>query len=415
MHVTNVLIVMVVIATAVAIVARRLAFPYTVGLVVAGVALGSLNVLQAPHLTHDLLFGVFLPGLVFEAAYQMPYSEFRKNKLAILSLAVPGVAAGIALTAALLVALAGALLPDANFGWRSALVFGGAVAATDPIAVVALLRTMAAPARLNLLLEGESLLNDGTGIVFFSLIVALTAGAAISVGGVVLQFVEVVGIGLIVGIIFGWITSELMRRIHDPMVEITLTFIAAYGSFAVADQLGGSGVIATVAAGMICGNYGESIGMSLSTRLAVRSFWAYVAFLLNSIIFLLIGMEIHVGALGHAFPLIGAAYLAGLVSRVLVVGTVAGGLSFTRERIPPSWMPAIIWGGLRGGLSMVLALSLPDDFPGRSLVVTMTFGLVILSILVNGLTMAPLLRFTKVVGGELVPSSEAGLTKGAGG
>ncbi len=413
MHVTNVLIVMIVIATAVAIVARRLAFPYTVGLVVAGVVLGSLNVLQAPHLTHDLLFGVFLPGLVFEAAYQMPYAEFRKNRLAILSLAVPGVVAGIALTATLTVALATFLAPDAAFGWKSALVFGGAVAATDPIAVVALLRSMGAPARLNVLLEGESLLNDGTGIVFFSLILTLTAGATIGVGGVVLEFLEVVGIGAVVGIIFGWITSQLMRRIHDAMVEITLTFIAAYGSFAVADQLGGSGVIATVAAGMLCGTYGESIGMSLSTRLAVRSFWGYIAFLLNSIIFLLIGMEIHVKALGNAFPLIGAAYLAGLVSRVLVVGTVAGGLSFTSERVPPSWMPAIIWGGLRGGLSMVLALSLPDDFPGRSLVVTMTFGVVILSILINGLTMAPLLRFTRVIGPGAAPTTDDGLTRGA--
>jgi Na+:H+ antiporter len=415
MHVTNVLIVMVVIASAVAVATRRLAMPYTVGLVVVGIVLGAFNLLQAPHLTRDLLFGVFLPGLVFEAAYQMPYAEFRKNRMAVLSLAVPGVIAGIALTATLVVALARVFEPQVGFGWKSALAFGGAVAATDPIAVVAMLRQMGAPTRLNVLLEGESLLNDGTGIVFFSLIIALTTSNT-SPGWltVSVDFLEVVGIGLVIGILFGWISSQLMRRVQDATLVLTLTAVAAYGSFAVADQLGGSGVIATVVAGMICGNYGESIGMSIGTRLAVRSFWGYIAFLLNSLIFLLIGMEIHLGALQEAFPMIAAAFLAGLASRVLVVGSVAGALSFSSERIPPSWMPAVIWGGLRGGLSMVLALSLPDSFPGRQLVITMTFGVVIMSILINGLTMAPLLRFTRVVGEHQVATGELDVPGEAG-
>jgi CPA1 family monovalent cation:H+ antiporter len=191
---------------------------------------------------------------------------------------------------------------------------------------------------------------------------------------------------------FGVVISWTTHRIEDPMVEITLTTVAAYGSFVVAEQFHFSGVIATVVAGVLCGNYGARTGMSPSTRIAVVSFWEYLAFALNSIVFLLIGFEVKMADLLASWKPIVVAFLAVMVGRALVVSGVSAGLRRTRERIPWSWSAIITWGGLRGGLSMVLVLTLARDFPHRDLLVTMTFGVVILSILINGLTMAPLLR-----------------------
>ena len=176
------------------------------------------------------------------------------------------------------------------------------------------------------------------------------------------------------------------------MIEITLTTIAAYGSFVAAEQLGCSGVIATVTAGMLCGNYAARTGMSPSTRIAAETFWEYVAFALNSIVFLLIGFEVHAEDLLASWQAILVAYLAVTLGRGLVILGVSALLRRTRERIPWSWTAALTWGGLRGALSMVLALSLVADFPQRSLIVTMTFGVVLLTILIQGTTMGALLK-----------------------
>ncbi|MGD8322091.1 MAG: cation:proton antiporter, partial [Gemmatimonadota bacterium] len=185
--------------------------------------------------------------------------------------------------------------------------------------------------------------------------------------------------------------AEVMKRIDDPMIEITLTTIAAYGSFVAAEYFEVSGVIATVSAGMLCGNYAARHGMSASTRISVESFWEYVAFALNSLVFLLIGFEVHIGGLVSAwFPIL-VAYLAVLVSRGVVAGAVGGFLRARGRHMPWSWTGVLWWGGLRGGICMVLALSLAPDFPHRDLLVTMTFGVVTLIILLHGFTMAPVL------------------------
>jgi CPA1 family monovalent cation:H+ antiporter len=185
------------------------------------------------------------------------------------------------------------------------------------------------------------------------------------------------------------------------MIEITLTTIAAYGSFVAAEHFGYSGVIATVTAGMVCGNYGARVGMSPSTRLAIESFWEYVAFALNSIVFLLIGFEVHISDLAASWQMILVAYFAVTAGRALVIFGVSSLLKTSRERIPWSWSVILTWGGLRGALPMVLALSLPRTFPHRDLLVTMTFGVVIISILVHGLTVSRFLKWLGIVtGGE---------------
>lgn len=216
-----------------------------------------------------------------------------------------------------------------------------------------------------------------------------------------LDFVRVVGLGTLVGVTIGYLASKLTQRVDDPMIEITLTTIAAYGSFLFAEHFHLSGVIATVSAGMLCGNYGARTGMSPSTRIAVESFWEYVAFALNSIVFLLIGFEVHLDALSRSWKAILVAYLAVTVGRAALLYVVTFFLRRTKETLPWSWSAVMTWGGLRGGLSMVLVLALPQNFPHRELLVTMTFGVVILSILFQGLSMAPLLRWLGLTGVSL--------------
>jgi CPA1 family monovalent cation:H+ antiporter len=384
-------------ATAVAIATRLVKVPYTVALVLAGVGLGATQLVPGLHLTKDLLYAVFLPGLLFEASYHLELAEFRANARAILALAIPGVLVAIGATATLLVLSAQVTAAAVGFGWPHALVFAALIAATDPIAVVGLFKTLGAPKRLRVLVEGESLVNDGTSIVLFMIVYAAVTGGQMSVADGVLAFVKVVGMGLVLGATIGIVVSKVIQRIDDPMIEISLTTLAAYGSFIAAEGMHFSGVIATVTAGMVCGNVAAPRGMSPSTRIAVESFWEYLAFALNSLIFLLIGLEVPLARMLAAWRFIGIAFFAVTVGRALVVALASAALHPTRERIPWRWAPVLTWGGLRGALSMVLALGLPLEFPHRDLIVTMTFGVVVVSIVVQGVTMGPLLRALKLV------------------
>lgn len=383
------------VASAVAVIVRRLPVPYTVALVVVGLVLGSLHAVEPVHLTKELLFTVFLPGLLFEAAFHIDSAVFRRTWMAVAGLAVPGVIAAIGITAAILTAAFRGLAIVPDFTWAAALVFSALIAATDPVAVTALFRRLHVPEDLLVLIESESLLNDGTSIVFLSLILAYVGGIPTTSANLVSEFVLVAGGGAVIGLGVGTIVLQVIRRLDDPMVEITLTTIAAYGSFVLAEGLHVSGVIATVVAGMLCGN-GAASAMSASTRAAVELFWEYVAFALNSVVFLLIGFEVSPSALVAAWREIAIAYLAVLLARALIVfgGDFAWRLIRRGPTVgaPRSWNVVMVWGGLRGALSMVLALALSVDLPHRALIVTMTTGVVLLTLVVQGLTMAPLLR-----------------------
>lgn len=386
------LIILFSIATAVAIATRRIPIPYTVALLIAGLGLGALGVIAVPHLTKDVLFVVFLPGLLFEAAFHIEFKNLKRNSFAITALALPGVVAAIGLTAVIVTIAFRLFGLHETFTLRHGLVLGALLAATDPIAVVGLFRTLRAPYRLELLVEAESLFNDGTAIVFFALVLQFVQGIDVSIPGLALDFILIAGGGVLVGGVIGLAASMVKRRIDDVMIQITITVIAAYGSFALADSLQLSGVIATVTAGMICGNYGKRAGMSEATRVTLVAFWEYVAFALNSLVFLLMGFEVLPLALVAAWKEITTAYLAVTVSRIGIIVAVFALLSRTDEKLPTKWEWPLSWGGLRGALSMVLALSLPPGFPERNLLVTMTFGVVVVSILLQGLTIAPMLR-----------------------
>jgi len=391
---------MFVIAMAVAIAMRHLRLPYTVGLVAAGLLLGLVHLFPAPVLDKNLLFSIFLPGLIFEAAFHIEFQELWRNRLTITALAVPGVIASTVLIAVSLAPLANALGVSAGVTWRHALVFGALISATDPIAVVSLFRNFGVPRRLSVLIDGESLLNDGTSIVFFTLSLSIFAGAGVNPRALGLDFVAIVGTGALIGVAIGLAVSTVLRHVEDPMIEVSLTMIAAYGSFITAEHLDYSGVIATVAAGILCGNYGARTGMSPSTRVAAETFWEFLAFALNSVVFLLIGLEVSIHDLLASWRPITAAWLIVTLARALVVQAVWSTVSLTRERFSWPWSLLLTWGGLRGALPMVLALGLPPDFPFREQIVSVTFGVVTLSILGQGVTMLPLLRRLGIVRAE---------------
>jgi CPA1 family monovalent cation:H+ antiporter len=392
----SVFIILLSIAMVVAIVARRFGFPYTVALVLAGIALGATRLFAPPHLTKDLLFTIFLPGLVFEASYALHWEAFRRHIVGILLLAVPGVVASIAITGA----LAGLALRwiglAPGFTLTAAFVLGAIVAATDPVAVTALFKQMRVPLELAALIEGESLVNDGTSIVFLSLILGVIGGKSVSTPTLAAEFVTIAGGGVLVGTAIAWLITQAVRRIDDPMIEITLTMIAAYGSFVAAERLHVSGVIATVASGLLCGSYTTHVAMSASTRVAVSSFWEYVAFALNSVVFLLIGFAFPLRDLATFWREILLAYVAMTVARAGVVYTVSRLSQRSPHAWPRRWSHVLVWGGLRGALSMVLALSLAAEIPDRELIVAMSVGVVLLSLVVQGTTMGPLLRATGV-------------------
>ncbi|MEO8620784.1 MAG: sodium:proton antiporter [bacterium] len=380
------------IASLVAIMARRAQVPYTVALVVVGLLVGALHIVEAPRLTRELLFAVFLPGLVFEAAYNIHASELRATWRTIATLAIPGVVIAIALTCAIATAAFALVSPALAFTWRDALVFAALVAATDPIAVVSLFREMGVPPRLTTMIEAESLFNDGTSIVVLSLVLAYVTGTTASIAGLTAQFLLVIGGGAVVGLVIGAGLARLTKELNEPMVEITLTTIGAYGSFVAAERLHLSGVIATVSAGLVLGTYGREFAMSVATRVSVDSFWEYVAFALNSVVFLLIGFEVQPSSLLVVALPIMVAFLALMLSRLAVVFATTGIMRGTSERVSVAWSLIMTWGGLRGALSMVLALALPDEFPRRTLLIDLTVGVVLVSLLLQGLTMKSFVR-----------------------
>ncbi len=384
-------VLLLLVATIVSLVARRLRMPYTVALVVAGLALSATHLFTAPTLTREVMFGLVLPALVFEAAFDLEIEEVRHDGVTLAALSVPAVIVAIVITSyALGPALRTFHVPDSTIPtlW-GATVFASLISATDPVAVVALFRQLEAPRRLQVIIEGESLLNDGTAIIFFTLALAhVGAGVTVSIVG---KFLYIVGASLVVGGAVGYASAEMIRRLYEPRLEVLLTTIAAYGSFVAAQAIGASGVIATVVAGLLCGSRSGRLGMSSSARIATETFWDYVAFALNSFVFLSIGLMVKLPRLLENWLPIVVAFLIVTISRGVVTWATAEILP-RHLRLPRRWTAILAWGGLRGALSMVLALSIPETIPHRDLLITVTFGVVILSNLIQGISVGPSLR-----------------------
>lgn len=377
------------IASLVAIAVRRLRIPYTVALVVVGLLLTTQQTVQ-PNLTSELILALLVPPLVFEAAFHINFNDLRRNLPTILLLAVPGVIIATLAVGGLVSLTTPLTLPVA-------LVFGALISATDPVAVVALFRALGAPKRLALLVEGESLLNDGTAIVVFNLVLAIAIAGQFNLVEGVADFLRVASGGVVVGFLLGWLTAQLIARIDDYLIETTLTTVLAFGAYLIAERLHFSGVLAVVVAGLINGNMGPQ-GMSPTTRIVLFNFWEYVAFLANSFIFLLIGLEINIPTLAQNWQPIAFAILAVLVSRAAVTYGLGWLSNRFNEPIPFRWLHVLNWGGLRGAIALALALSLPATLgPQRELVRIMAFGVVLFTLLAQSTTMRPLIRWLGIV------------------
>jgi len=379
---------LLIVAILVAIVARRLALPYTVGLVVAGAGLALSRIDFGIALTHDIIFELILPPLLFEAALNIHWHELRRDLAPVLVLSTFGVAISAAIVAAGMTWM---------FGWpiAAALIFGVLIAATDPVAVIAMFKDTGIGGRLRLLVESESLFNDGVAAVLFGLILSWAAGGTWSSPNAALSLVTVSGGGIAIGAAAGIAGIFLAGRAADHLTEAAITLVTAYGAFLLAEHFHCSGVLATVTAGLVVGSMGlrARSGLSDTARNFILEFWEFAAFLANSLVFLLIGVavaRIDFRAVGAAALL--AAILLVLLGRAATVYPLSLMFRGTRLSIGMGEQHVLWWGGLRGALALALALALPPAIPMRDTIVIATFAVVGFSVVIQGLTMPWLLK-----------------------
>jgi CPA1 family monovalent cation:H+ antiporter len=376
--------ILLLIAAVVAMLARRLRVPYSIGLVFAGIVLALLPFSPNIALTKQLVFTAFLPPLIFEAAIQLRWPDLRKDLLVILTFATVGV-----LLAATATAIGMHYL--AHWTWISALVFGVLIAATDPVSVIATFKDAGVHGRIRLLVEAESLFNDGTAAVGFTAALAFASGQSLGVLGVTRTLFIMIAGSLVCGAVVAGLVLLLAGATDDHLVEITFTTVAAFGSFLLAEHFHLSGVLATLTAGLVIGNVGH-LTIAAETRAAVEEFWEYVAFVANSLIFLLIGMRL--ANQNYAFVLLPAliAILIVTVGRAVSIYPLSFLFARSKLRIKSQHQHVLFWGGLRGALALALALGLPPEMPGREAIITVAFAVVAFSIFVQGLTIKPLMR-----------------------
>ncbi|MFB6103601.1 MAG: Na+/H+ antiporter [Halobacteriaceae archaeon] len=376
-------------------------FPYTIALLIAGLAASVAGVSLGVELSHDIILLVLLPPLLFEGAATTDLDQFRRNLAPVLVLAVPGL-----LVAVVLLGFAGAYAFE--FPLLVALLFAATILPTDPVSVLALFDELGAPDRLATIIEGESLLNDGVGVVVFSALLAVIqeTGVATPDTFTVDRLVDLgVGItlsslgGAVVGAATGYLIYRVMVHLDEHMTEIVLTVILAYGSFLLAEHyLAVSGVIATVAAGLVIGNPGREYAMSPRTKISVFNTWATAAFIVNTFIFVAIGTSTPIDQLLAYADLIGVAIVLVIAVRALVVYPFTAILNrFRTPSVPLAYQHVMVWGGLHASIPIALVLGLPTTlpsgapFPYREELRAMVFGVAAFSLIVQGLTMGRLL------------------------
>lgn len=363
--------------------------PYTLLLVLAGLGLASLDV-RLLDLSPGLILFIFLPPLLFEAAWNMKWTGIVENAVPIGLFAVGGVLFSIAGVTLGLSQIAGVPV-------ITALLVGACLSATDSASVIGLFREVGAGKRLTTLMEGESLFNDGASVVAFGIILALALGSAdLGLSATIAQFLTVTSIGLGVGTLIGFCLASLSQRLESPWVEQSLTLIAAYGTYLVVEELGGSGVIGVVSAGLMMGNAAWS---SMSTsRQFIKESWQFIAFFINSIVFLLIGDQVYFRQVIPNLPTTAVAIAAVILSRAVAIyglGGISNGL--TQSKVPWRDQTILWWGGLRGSVSIALALSIPTTVPGYEEIMANVFETVLFTLLLQGLTTKPLLKFLDLI------------------
>jgi len=367
------------LAALTAVVAQRVRVPYTVALVVVGLLASALGFLHDFRATASLILLVFLPPLLFQAALDLELPVVGRMLSSILALAVPGVIGSTVIVGAIVARVTPLPL------WP-AILFGALISATDPVAVVAIFRQLGAPRELSTLIEGEALLNDGTALALsVVLITAAETNTFDAFFSIALLVWSVAG-GILAGAALAFAVSRATGMLDDLHVEITLSTILAYGSYLVGNSLHASGAIAVVVAGLVYGRFGREEGMVAASRERLDDFWSYVNFLANAVLFILIGLRISLPALSHVVAPIAGALIAVQLARAVIVYALAGAV----QRISLRYAHVLVWGGLRGGVALAVALSLPESIPGHALILQLTFAVVLFTIVVQGLTIQPL-------------------------
>jgi len=379
----------------VVVVSDRLRLPYTVVLVLVGLVASALPIHEQVRLEPGVAVALLLPGLVFEAAYRLDGDVLRRTFGSVALLAVPGVLITGAVVAVVLTLATG--LPI-----EQAFVVGAIVSATDPVAVVSTMRRLAAPTRLVTLVDAESLFNDGTAALVFVIAVATLGANPPSFADDVIAFTVGLGASIAIGAISGIAIARLLKATNDHLVELTLTVLAAYGTYLVADLLHGSGIIASVVAGIVLGTFVRRQGVSHRSEDAIDVVWDFLAFLLTGAAFLLIGLAIPIATLIDSAPWIAWGVVAVLLGRALAVYGLLGGVATLERRLgvgpslPIGWLHVMNWTGLRGAVATVLALSIPPGTPNRELLQGIVFGIVLFTVVVQGLTAERVVRWAGV-------------------
>jgi monovalent cation:H+ antiporter, CPA1 family len=379
------------IAAIVAMTVRRLKVPYTVGLMMTGIVLAvSPFPTDDVDITKDLIFTILLPPLIYEAAIYIKWQELRRDLSVILTLATVGVLLSAAVTAAGMHYLAG-------WGWQSAILFGVLISATDPVSVIATFKEAGVHGRLRLLVEAESLFNDSAAAVAFSIALTFAMGGSITVFGTLQTLVITVVGGILCGTLVAGGVLLLAGRTNDHLIEITLTTVAAYGSFLLAEHFHLSGVLASLVAGLLTGNIGSLGSFTDKGRESVVSFWEFIAFIVNSLIFMLIGIRAAYQDFTNLLVPIVIAIVLMFAGRALAIYPLSALFSRSALQISFNHQHTLFWGGLRGALALALALGLPPELPERGVIIAVAFAVVAYSIFVQGLTMIPLLRKLKEI------------------
>ena len=382
--------VLLLIAALVAMVARRIRIPYTVILVVTGIALSFLPFIPEIELSKELIFMALLPPLIFEATLFIRWKELIHNLPVIIVFATIGVVLSALLTSIGMVYLAG-------WAWQSAALFGILIAATDPVSVIATFKDAGVHGRLRLLVEAESLFNDATAAIGFGVVLAFVSGKNISLQTTLLNGAWSIFGGLLIGAVCAGIVLWLTSTTDDHLVELALSTVLAYGSFLIAEDFHASGVLSTLTAGILIGNFGLPTAYSDKGRAFIMDFWEFIAFIANSVIFFLIGVREANQNFLNSLSVVFIAILVITLGRALAIYPLSLFFSRSKLKIEKNHQHILFWGGLRGALALALALGLPEELQYREQIITAAFGVVAFSIFVQGLTMTPLLRRLQVL------------------
>ncbi|MBV5261767.1 sodium:proton antiporter [Synechococcus moorigangaii CMS01] len=384
MGLVNALILLLLVATVVALVTRWLRIPYVIGLVLAGLLIPKQILSDAVGLNPDVILNLFLPILIFEAAINTDISRLRSTIKPIAVLAGPGVLLAATITAFL-------LKVSLDLAWLTACAVGVILTITDTVSVIAAFRTVPVPGRLATIVEGESLFNDGIALVLLNIVTMIHLQGSFSVGeGVEQILIAFVGGGAL-GLGLGYLCIGLFRQLDDPLSNILLTVAVSLGTFQIGQLLGVSSAIAVLIAGLLIGNVAlrESSG---SVTITLLNFWEYAGFGVNTFIFLFVGIEVEPQVLIQTIPAALLAVVAYQIGRICSIYPLLSVLKFFDRPLPIRWQHVLILGNVKGSLSMALALGLPFSLPGRSQVVTLVFSTVLVSLIGQGLSLPWLVK-----------------------